>query len=109
LVGPKSPPEYVWLVVLSCANGFAEELVLRGYLLPRFEGLLKSTWRAAVVTSLTFASYHLHYGVDTLTVLMGGLLYAAAFCWLRRLWPLAVAHALQDFYASYLATGAMSQ
>ena len=38
------------------ANGFAEELIIRGYLLTRLECVLRSTWSAVLITSLLFAS-----------------------------------------------------
>lgn len=97
---PTRPGEYVLLVVLCSVIGFSEELVMRGYLLPRFEHLLGSTTKALVVTSFLFASYHLYQGPSgVFSALIGGFVYGGAFCWLRRLWPVAVGHAVFDVIA----------
>jgi len=86
------------LLAASCANGFAEELVIRGYLLTRIERLLDSTWSAVGITSLLFASYHLYQGVGSMICIgVLGLFYGGAFSATRRLWPLVIAHAVADF------------
>jgi membrane protease YdiL (CAAX protease family) len=85
------------LVVAEGANGFAEELVMRAYLITRLQRLLSSTWLAVVVTTALFASYHAYLGpVGVFSAAAGGLVYAISFCWFRRLWPLCVAHAVHD-------------
>jgi uncharacterized protein len=97
---PRGAAEYALLVLACCANGFNEELLMRGYLLPRFEQLLGSTWKGLLLTTVLFALLHVYqgtYGVVAAAVL--GLVYGVAFCWLRRLWPVAIAHALADFVA----------
>jgi membrane protease YdiL (CAAX protease family) len=86
------------LVIGSLANGFAEETVIRGYLLTRFERLLNSTFAAVFITTVLFAAYHLYQGIVPMVgVFVLGLVYAGAFCYLRRLWPLIIAHAIADF------------
>lgn len=91
---------YFLLVALSLFNGFSEEVVMRGYLIPRFEQLLRSTWLALLITSLLFAAYHTYQGmVSAIGAIVFGMAYGTAFCWLRRLWPIALAHALADFFA----------
>jgi membrane protease YdiL (CAAX protease family) len=92
---PKSVSAYLLLSVGSLATGFSEELVMRGYLIPRFERLLRSTWASLVVTSLLFASYHVYQGIGSaIDHLFSGLLYGGFFCLFRRLWPVVFAHAL---------------
>jgi membrane protease YdiL (CAAX protease family) len=88
-------PGEILLGGISCiANGFAEELAMRGYLIPRFERLLGSSLKAVLLSSVLFASYHLYQGVyGAGSALVIGLLYGTLFCWSRRLWPLAAAHA----------------
>jgi membrane protease YdiL (CAAX protease family)/predicted RNA-binding Zn-ribbon protein involved in translation (DUF1610 family) len=101
-VQPQGLPAYFLLLVACIAVGFAEEFVMRGYLIPRLERLLRSTWLAVLVTSGLFASYHLYQGVAPATgIFATGLVYAVSFCLLRRLWPLCVAHALVDFTAYF--------
>ena len=93
------------LVAFSCANGFAEEVVMRGYLIPRFERLLRSTGAAVVATSALFAGYHLYQGLmSTATIFAIGLVFGLSFVALRRLWPLAIAHALADYFVPWLNT-----
>ena len=78
---------------------------MRGYLIPRFERLLRSTSAAVVVSTALFASYHLYQGTHgVIGAGVTGLVYAVAFCSLRRLWPVFVAHALHN-YVIYLSTG----
>ena len=95
---PNGTPAYFLLLAASIANGFAEELVMRGYFLVRLEQLLKSTWLAVLVTTVLFASYHLYQGVPlAFGIAVIGLVYAVSFCMFRRLWPICVAHAIADF------------
>jgi membrane protease YdiL (CAAX protease family) len=86
------------LAVSSIANGCAEELVCRAYLLSRFEQLLGSTVLAWLLSSLLFGSYHIYQGIGGFVAITTiGLIYGAIFCAIRRIWPIAIAHALQDF------------
>jgi membrane protease YdiL (CAAX protease family) len=85
------------LLVAEGANGFAEELVMRAYLITRLQRLLASTWAAVIVTTALFASYHIYLGAaGVISAATLGLVYAIMFCWFRRLWPLCVAHAVHD-------------
>ena len=94
---PTTREHFLWILAASLANGFAEEVILRGYLLTRFEKLLRSATLAVVLTSLMFASYHIYQGVGPMVSIFGlGLVYGVAFCWIRRIWPLAIAHAIAD-------------
>ena len=96
--GPGGIPAYFLLLASCVVGGFAEELVMRGYLIPRLERLLRSTWLAVLITSALFGSYHLYQGVaPAISIAMGGLVYALAFCMCRRLWPLCLAHAMHNF------------
>jgi membrane protease YdiL (CAAX protease family) len=95
---PSTREHFLWIFAGSLANGFAEEVILRGFLLTRFEKLLRSTTLAVVLTSVMFASYHIYQGVGPMISIFGlGLVYGCAFCWIRRIWPLAIAHAIADF------------
>jgi membrane protease YdiL (CAAX protease family) len=87
------------LLPFSCAAvGFAEELVMRGYLIPRFEQLFGSSVKAVVVSSLMFASYHAYQGAGgVMSAFVFGLVWGVAFCWIRRVWPIALAHAINNF------------
>lgn len=94
---PSGAPEGLLLVVMSAANGFAEELVLCGLLLTRLEVLLGSTARAVAVSALAMASYHLYQGpVYAALILVSALVTTGLFAACRRLWPIAIAHAIAD-------------
>jgi membrane protease YdiL (CAAX protease family)/predicted RNA-binding Zn-ribbon protein involved in translation (DUF1610 family) len=95
---PQGLAAYVLILVTCLAGAFGEELVMRGYLIARLERLLGSTWRAVLITSVLFASYHLYQGVSpAVGHVATGLVYAVSFCLFRRLWPLCIAHALTNF------------
>jgi membrane protease YdiL (CAAX protease family) len=96
--GPEGPLEYLLLLVTVVVGAFAEELVMRGYLIARLERLLKSTIVAVLISTALFASYHLYQGAQgAIGAGATGLVYAAAFCLSRRLWPICFAHALHNF------------
>jgi membrane protease YdiL (CAAX protease family) len=95
---PEGTAVFCLLFVTCLAGAFSEELVMRGYLIPRLERLLRSTWVAILVTSALFASYHAYQGITPVIAHVAtGLFYAVWFCLLRRLWPLCLAHALHNF------------
>jgi membrane protease YdiL (CAAX protease family) len=83
---------------LGCIlNGFAEELVMRGYFLERLEFLLGSTPKSILFSSIVFCSYHIYQGVlGTFHVFIFGVIYGIFYCKYRRIWPLVIAHALQN-------------
>jgi membrane protease YdiL (CAAX protease family) len=88
----------VLLLATSCADGFSEELIGTGYLIARFESLVGSTWKALLLSIVLAVFMHLHKSA-------WGLLYSAlsaavwglSFCLTRRIWPAAIAHALNNF------------
>jgi membrane protease YdiL (CAAX protease family) len=87
----------------ALANGLAEEIVCRAYLITRFEQLFGSTLKALVISTLLFSSYHIYQGLGGfISVTMAGLVYGGFFCWTRRLWPVASGHAIQDFVATMM-------
>ncbi len=97
-LAPQGMLGYFLLFVACAASGFEQELIYRGYLIPRFERLLPSTWLAVLVAALLFGSYHLYQGVAATIIVTGtGVIYGIAFCLTRRLWPLCVAHTLHNF------------
>lgn len=85
-----------WLLVVAdeLVNGFAEELSMRAYLFLRLRQLLGSTTGGLLWSSLLFASYHLYQGWwGVFVTFVCGLLMGVAFLKIRRLWPMAGAHA----------------
>jgi membrane protease YdiL (CAAX protease family) len=97
---PSTATDYALVLLLAAAVGFSEELAMRGYLIPRLEHLLNSTPKSVLISSLIFASYHLYQGIgSTVWIFLTGLSFGCAYCWVRRLWPLAIAHAIMDVIA----------
>src|SRR5262249_41626066 len=97
---PNGPADFMLMVLNHAANGFAEELVNRAYLVTRLERLLNSPLAAVILSAVVFSSYHVYYGFDgaMIWILMFGLMYALVFLALRRVWPLAIGHMLINIY-----------
>jgi membrane protease YdiL (CAAX protease family) len=92
---PHSRLDYALMVLACAANGFAEELVMRAYLLTRMDRLLGSGILAIGVSAVFFASYHAYQGPPGIAhALMIGLLYGSYFGLAGRIWPCVVAHML---------------
>lgn len=91
-----------WGMLLLCivaliANSFTEEMTMRGYLIPRFEQMFRSSIVAVCLSSMLSASYHMYQGVHNMVaVLAFGLVYGTCFCIFRRLWPLVIAHTISN-------------
>ncbi|MGB2923157.1 MAG: type II CAAX endopeptidase family protein [Mycobacterium sp.] len=88
------------LLLLSFGNGWAEEVVVVGFLLTRLRQLRVNPWVALVISSLLRGAYHLYQGFGAgLGNLAMGLVFA--YIWQRtgRLWPLIIAHTLIDVVA----------
>lgn len=85
------------------ANGFAEELVLRAYLLSRIEQITKSAAKAVAISAAAFASYHMYQGLaPMLGIFVVGLTMGAAFRLIRSFWPLAIGHGMLDLLWYYM-------
>lgn len=91
----------VLLLITGCIfNGFAEEFVMRGYFIERLETLLGSSVLAIIISALLFASYHIYQGaIGSVNVLVFGLIYGYAYYKIRKIWPLAIAHAVNNVIA----------
>jgi membrane protease YdiL (CAAX protease family) len=91
------------VLVLPLTAGVCEELVWRGYLLTRFERLLRGrVWAAVLLQALLFGLWHGPSPFLPFSVLAGavaGALYART----RRLVPLVVSHWLGDAVGLALA------
>ncbi len=91
---------WVLLVLAVVGTSFAEELVMRGYLIPRLESLRFSSLSAVLISSALFGAYHIYQGyVAALAVTVTGLLAGALFVHTRRLWPVVIGHLLLDLVA----------
>lgn len=88
------------LLLLAFGNGWAEEIVVVGFLLTRLRQLKVNPWTALVISSLLRGAYHLYQGFGAgLGNIAMGLVFG--YVWQRtgRLWPLIVAHTLIDVVA----------
>ncbi|KWX65766.1 CPBP family intramembrane glutamic endopeptidase [Mycobacterium sp. NAZ190054] len=88
------------LLLLSFGNGWAEEVVVVGFLLTRLRQLNVGPWPALVVSSLLRGAYHLYQGFGAgLGNIAMGLVFGYVYQRTGRLWPLIVAHTLIDAVA----------
>jgi uncharacterized protein len=88
------------LLMVAFGNGWAEEIIVVGYLLTRLEQLGVSARMALVWSSLLRGSYHLYQGFGAgLGNIAMGLVFG--YTWQRtgRLWPLIIAHGIIDAVA----------
>ena len=88
------------LILAAFANGFAEEVVVVGYLITRLRQLGLSQNRAILASSVLRGLYHLYQGFGAgLGNLVMGLVFGYAWCRTGRLWPLVIAHGVIDTVA----------
>lgn len=102
------PPMWVmwWsLLVLPITVGVMEELVYRGYALPRLETATKSRWLSLLIVSLGFGLQHIVLPlmswqislVRFLSILPLGFVFGWIYFKQRRLLPLIIGHWAVDF------------
>ena len=88
------------LIASAAANGWAEEIVMIGYLLTRLRQLGWSPNRSLVASALLRGSYHLYQGFGGfLGNFVMGLVFGRYWQRTNRLWPLVAAHTLIDVVA----------
>jgi membrane protease YdiL (CAAX protease family) len=88
------------LILSAFANGWAEEVIVVGYLLTRLDQLQVSRTKALIWSSVLRGGYHLYQGFGAgVGNLVMGLVFG--YTWRRsgRLWPLIVAHGVIDTVA----------
>lgn len=88
------------LILIAFADGWAEEIIVVGYLLTRLRELGVGPRTALVWSSLLRGTYHLYQGFGAgLGNLVMGLVFGYAWQRTGRLWPLVIAHGLIDTVA----------
>jgi membrane protease YdiL (CAAX protease family) len=88
--GPSAFVKTYWAYALwACV----QQLLLQGFFLPRFLGLLKSQVYAALLAAVLFALAHLPNPILTPVTLFWGFAACLLFLRYRNLYPLAMAHA----------------
>ena len=103
-VVPSAHEESWWhipvLILLAFANGWAEEVIVVGFLLTRLQQLWVRPVVALVVASLLRGAYHLYQGWGAgLGNAAMGLVFGYAWRRTGRLWPLIIAHGVIDTVA----------
>lgn len=88
------------LILAAFANGFAEEVVVVGYLITRLRQLGLTQSKAVLASSVLRGVYHLYQGFGAgLGNVVMGLIFGRYYQRTTRLWPLVIAHALIDVVA----------
>jgi membrane protease YdiL (CAAX protease family) len=89
-----------YLLLSAFQNGFAEEIIVVGYLLTRLRQLGWSDSRALAVSSVLRGSYHLYQGFGGFAGnFVMGVIFGYWFQRTRRVLPLVVAHFLLDAFS----------
>ena len=97
---PQSTAQYALLAISCAAVGLQEEIIYRGYLLPRLGRLTGSDGAGLLIGTLIFALVHIYQGpCGAISAAWFGLIVGALFLVTRRIWPLALAHGLGNFVA----------
>ncbi len=88
------------LLLLAFGNGWAEEVIVVGFLLTRLRQLRINPWLALAISSLLRGAYHLYQGFGAgLGNVVMGMVFGYAWQRTGRLWPLIIAHTLIDAVA----------
>ncbi|MBX5489405.1 MAG: CPBP family intramembrane metalloprotease [Mycolicibacterium hassiacum] len=88
------------LLALAFGNGWAEEVIVVGFLLTRLRQLRVSPAVAVFAAAVLRGLYHLYQGFGAgLGNLAMGLVFGWVYLRTGRLWPLIIAHALIDAVA----------
>ena len=97
---------YVLLFFTCVTAGITEELIFRGYLLPRLELLLKNQKLAILISSCVFG--FMHYGYGTFVNIIGpiiiGLVFALQYEKYRNVKIVIICHFLWDFFLLIIKT-----
>ena len=92
------------LLIFTCLTAaFTEELIFRGYLLPRLQILLNNSWASIILSSLLFGLAH--FGFSDLNRMLFpfiiGIIFSFYYYKYRSLTVLIICHFLMDFYSTY--------
>lgn len=103
-VQPSTLGETWWrpitLTLSAFGNGFAEEVLVVGYLITRLRQLGMSENTSLIISAVLRGSYHLYQGFGGfLGNVAMGLIFGRVWQRTNRLWPLVAAHTLLDVFA----------
>lgn len=108
LILPKTLTEKILWAFLAITAGFCEETIFRGYLITRLRLYTntKSWILPVILASLSFGSGHAYQGWGGLILITTyGAMFALLYLHTGTLWPVVIAHFLQDFMAPYMPFG----
>ena len=84
------------IFLLAVINPFFEEVLEAGYFIHSLQRF--GMWPAVLASSVFRGLLHLYQGVDgAASIFAGGALFGLVYWRWRQLWPLVVAHSLDDF------------
>jgi membrane protease YdiL (CAAX protease family) len=89
-----------FLVVLTCLTaGITEELVFRGYIMPRLQLLFNKTYLSIIISSVIFGLIHFGYGtaLNVIGPFIIGLVFALHYYKYRNIKILIICHFLWDY------------
>ena len=89
-----------FLVLLTCVTaGITEELVFRGYIMPRLQLLFNKTYLSIVISSVIFGLIHFGYGtaLNVIGPFIIGLVFAVHYYKFRNIKILMICHFLWDY------------
>ena len=95
------------LLVFTCLTaGFTEELIFRGYLMPRLQLFFNNNYASIVISSLLFGLMHISYGTvfQVLGPIMIGLVFAIHYQKFRNIRILIFCHFFWDFMSLMVAS-----
>lgn len=99
---PTRPWSVALFVVAQAANAIAEELVMRSYLIPRFEDLTRHAGASIVGSTILFASYHAWQGPSGIvSAVLFGLIAGIVFRITRSIGPVIAGHFVANLLAFY--------
>jgi membrane protease YdiL (CAAX protease family) len=91
---PESYFEFVLLPIMDVLAAFAEEVIMRCYLITRLRQLTHQPWLCVPISAFMFALYHSYQGVPGFAhALFVGVLLGSMFVVYPRIWPLVISHA----------------
>ena len=100
------PFEWSTMIAISIVNPMFEELFVCGYVITALKERLGTTTAVNVSAGIR-VFYHFYQGaLGVVGVTPAALLFGYWFARTGRLWPLIVAHAIQDFLGLLLSSGA---
>lgn len=98
-VGPTNAGDLLWIFATAVIVGLGEELLIRGYLLSRLLRICGPVL-SVIFSSVIFSAWHISQGIFSVAhTFIWGLVYGWTFTKVRRLYPLALAHAINDVIA----------